>query len=229
MEVVSTAIGRVGVLLNLDELLPLKGMHAPDLISLVGQRYKFVSSPSLSDSIAKVRESGLKFELGKLRLQDGDERIIQDLTVYHDGILVTANTTEDAELFLDDLFDWGVGALGLRPNRTLISTRAYVSELVARFDNSVDEAIKQFTYLAGLISTALQKTYNPPFPPINLVSIVLDYDRGVVSPILQSLASFSIERRANHLFTDNVFYCKAPLKTSDHISILEEIESYLHR
>jgi hypothetical protein len=227
MKVISINLGRAGILLNLDELLPLKGVYAPDMISAVTERYAFINSPSLSDSIAKLRDSGLKFQTGKLQLGSNDEKVIQDLTVYTDGILVTAMTTEDAELFFEDFFDWGTKALGLRLNRKLISNRAYASELVAEFYNPIEGAIKQFSHLVMLYNAALQNTYSYNFPPISLGSIILDYDRTLVPPIIQSLNPFSIERRANRKFTDNVFFCKAPLKTAEHIRTLEEIETYL--
>src|SRR5438309_1535712 len=105
MEIVSYLQAREVLLLNYEQILPLGGLFFPDLLSAVGVRYEFSSTPPSNLPIAKFLPDGAKFETGKLALEDR-EVPIQEFTIYSNGIVAVANKTEDAQALLDDFFSW---------------------------------------------------------------------------------------------------------------------------
>lgn len=227
MQVVSTQLGRLVFILNIDELLPQSGIDVPEALSMVTERYGFASSPTLQDSIQKAREQGFPFKVGKFVSKEGSKKNIQDFTIWNDGLVVNAYTTDDAEAFIDDFFSWGTEALGLRVNPSLNRIRAYLSEVVVGFDCSVDLAVRRFEAISTTIQETLKRTYENDFPLIQISSIGFDYDRSKALNAISALASFRLDRRVNHPYTDNVYFSQAPLRTEDHLHILESVETLL--
>lgn len=227
MKVISNLQGKAVALINIDEVLPEQGLHVPDAIPLVVQRYGFVKAPSLSDPLQKARDDGFKFEIGKVTVS-GLEHAIQDFVLWPDGLVVTAFTTPGAEAFLDDFLTWGKQALGFRVALTEVTKRLYVSQIVVEFDYSPASKLRSLMPVSNVFHEALQKAYGHDFPPTEIVTMRFDYDHAVAPHAFRNLAQFVIERRENHRFTEgNVFFSQAPLPTEDHIRLLEEFERTL--
>jgi len=227
MKVISNLLGRTVALLNIDELVPEQGLNVADAIPLVTQRYGFVKAPALSDSIQKVRDEGLKFEIGKLTVS-GQEHAIQDFTVWPDGLVVNAFATTSAATFLDDFLTWGKGALGFRVALSEVTKRLYVSQLVVEFAFSPASKLRGLWPISNAFHDALQQTYGHDFPPTEIATMKFDYDHAVAPHALRNVAPFVIERRENHRFTEgNVFFSQAPLPTENHVTLLEAFEGVL--
>lgn len=228
MRIESDLLGRIAVFVNIDEVVPERGIYAPDLLPAIAERYNFAFSPTLLDSIEATREKGFKFETGKLALSGGEERTIQDFTIWPDGLVVGAHTTDDAEAFLNDLSNWGKLSFGLRLNLDALLSRAYKSQLVVEFDRSLADRLSILKPICTAFNDALQRTYKSSFPPTEPITLRLDYDHAVAPAAFKILAAFVIERRENHRFdADNVFFCEAPLATQEHIKLLEGFEQSL--
>ena len=226
MKILSRLTGRILQFVNTDEYTPVEGVYAPDLVFSITERYSFALPPAQSLPWSEVLDKGLRFETGKLILGETVE-YIQDLVLYHNGLLITAYSTQAAEAFLIDFFQWGESSLGFRVSPSVHKKRIYLSELSVEFEQPVDETLHKLEVLIKGLERALKTTYEAHLPPVQLASLTLDYDKGASVSEFQLLAPFAIERRGNHAFTDDVFFCKAPLRTDDHIQLLETLESLL--
>ncbi len=227
MKIISRRTGRILLFMNADELIPAGSIYIPDALPLLMERYSFSLPPNLSTPWNQVLEQGLKFELGKFKGRDNKDNLVEDLTVYNNGIVVTAESTDIAQAFIDDLFEWGPEAIGLRVAKSAFAFRAFLSEIVVEFSSSVDGAVTQLTTLLDKFRSSLVRNYEAEFPAISVAALKLDYERAIAPLAFQSLAVFNIERRLNHRFAENVYLCQAPLPTADHIEILEQLEILL--
>lgn len=227
MKINSNLQGRAVALINIDEWLPREGFYLPDALPLVAQRYEFATIPSLSNSITKAKDEGFKFETGKLKLL-GEQYYIHDFTIWSDGLVVSANTTDSAEAFLDDLLTWGNQELGFRVLLSMVGKRLYLSQLAIEFDHAPAEKLLTLHPVFAAYNAALQRVYSHEFPPVEISSMKFDYDRAIAPNAFRVLGNFIIERRENHRFTeDNIFFSQAPLTTAEHIKLLEDFERLL--
>jgi hypothetical protein len=227
MKIRSNVQGRTVALINLDEVLPQQGFHAPDALPLIVQRYGFVVAPNLSDSIHKAREEGFKFETGKLILPN-QQHSIHDFTVWSDGFVVNAYTTESGEAFLGDFLTWGSQNLGFRLTLPMITKRLYVNQLVVEFDYAPAGKLMALHPICKAYNEALRRVYGFELPPTESVTLKFDYDHAVAPSAFRTVAPFVVERRENHRFhEDNVFFTQAPLPTADHIKLIEDFERLL--
>ena len=227
MKVISNLQAKIVALINIDELMPKGGLHLPDAIPLVVQRYGFVTAPSLSDPLQKASDDGFKFAVGKLMVS-GQEHAIGDLTIYPDGVVVNAFTTSGAEAFLDDFLSWGSQALGFRATFATVTNRLYLSQLVVEFDYQLSSKLRVFWPFTNAFHEALRNTYSQDFPRAELVSMKFDYDRALAPYAFRALASLVIERRENHRHSeDSIFFSQAPLPNDQHVSLLETFEKSL--
>lgn len=230
MKIVSRITGRFLLFINADELIPAGDVHLPDAVPRTGLRYQFASLPNLNAPWKEILENGIKFEQGKFIPENDPEQpehLIQDLTIYQNGVVITAATTDIAELFVSDFFEWGSKSIRMNVPLHVFKQRAYLSELVVEFETPIDNGLQRYNTLMEAIGGALNKTYQFEFPRISVSGLTFAYDKAVAPYEFQSLAPFWIDRRANRRFSENVFYCGAPLRTDDHIRLLTQFEEIL--
>lgn len=228
MKVISNLLGRTVALINIDEWLPQQGLDVAKALPLMVERYGFTISPSLSDPAKKFRDDGVKFENGRLITTSGSEHVIEDLTLWPDGLVVNAHTTDGAKAFLDDLLTWGNETLGFRAKFSAVTNRLYVSHLVVEFEASLAAKLRVLWPISKAFHEALQNTYSQDIPRVELTTMRFDYDHAIAPAAFRTVGPFVIERRENHRFeNENVFFASAPLSTEDHIKLLQQFESIM--
>lgn len=226
MRLINTEIGRVIRLIPMEEIRPLGGLHLPTALRMVSEQYGFSHTPDLLRNWEETQKDGLKFQLGKLVHGNRTINVI-DFTLYNDGIVATSVSTDDAELFLDDLMAWGKEVFGLREiDRTNVRT-LYLSNVIVEFESSPDSLLKSFTILSESLAELLRTTYGLDLP-VQLYGLGLHFDRTITVPAWQTITQFTLDRRINQPYSKNRFYSGAPLKTKDHLAFLEIIESTLN-
>src|SRR3989442_259289 len=114
MKEISHLLGRVAVLVPPAEILPFTGWFAPKAFTDIAQRYSFQTTPNLTIPVEQIQKDGFKFQFGKVAGEDGKDLPITEFNIFHDGFVVNATRTEDAERFLSDLLSWGKKHFGLR-------------------------------------------------------------------------------------------------------------------
>ncbi|MGH7039294.1 MAG: hypothetical protein ACREE1_14265, partial [Stellaceae bacterium] len=134
-----------------------------------------------------------------------------------------AINTDDAELLIRDLFEWGVKTFGFRRS-TSIPHFIYSSQVVVDFDVSIDNLISDLSNIVNLLNGSLTKCGSGNFD-LHLARFAISADPHVVRFPAQS--AFYIEPRAGVPITAHRYFSGAPLPTSLHLELLVQIEKLI--
>jgi hypothetical protein len=187
----------------------------PELLTEIGAKYQFTIVPKPED-LWRAPDFKAEFKHGRL-----GANIIDTLALFHDGFVVDSTTsTENAELFLNDLMKWLKGKV---PGLEETGKPYYLSQLevnlkLGGFGRLLDTIGNQVFLL-------LEKYELLGVKPYALSTLQLAQDPlGKIGP---KLSAFSIERRLDIPYADNIFFAQAPLRTRDHKSMLTTLEGVL--
>jgi hypothetical protein len=167
-------------------------------------------------------QAGVFFNGGEFSLNnDGQQMTGVNAAVYFNGILAqTTTNTDDSDRFLDQVLRRLAEAGHIEFNPEWVQTRSYVSEVVAR-------TLKSLTF-PGLsdVCNILSSVGYPgmegqPFKPSG---IVIDTDPTTPNRLQPQ---FTLERRVGKPWSENLYFSQAPLSTSKHQGVLDEIEKVL--
>ncbi len=200
-----------------------------DLVDAIKDRYSFREVPSTQSLLNPPPNQPATFIHGKLppaRTVTVENLEVLNYIPHATAISATSRrSTNDADLFLNDLIEF-VG------NEFHIDTkpmfpRTYQSQLEVILDGSVKERL-DFLRPLGEAITNLLKNYGfgatPPYDPTGF-SMYFDATKATNPVTLATV--FTVERRAGMPFEENKFFSQAPLKTSDHEAVLEQLEKLL--
>jgi len=186
----------------------------PDAFQALLNRYRFQKFPTkeeLYQGDTFLFNQGVFEDIG-----------IIEFGLYPDGLVVSsrANTTV-LDLFIQDVLKWAERDLGIVETDIPPKERHYESTLVVSLQIKEE---KSFPYLANLNSslTAYQENYGLrtfafSFSAIQVANDPTTY--GGRKPV-----PFTIARRVNVPFDADIYFATAPLKTDDHIAVLEALE-----
>jgi hypothetical protein len=182
-----------------------------------------IGSPiSLSSSKPPAPESitatplKVVFESGAFTNPDGVP-IAVNLTLHDDGLVAeTRSSTDDADLFLEDLLSWTAEKYQLPEYTELGVKRIYSSEGFVKFQKPLDVFNEKFSAFADSIKLGLGPNQKEP---MELAALIFGSD-----PTGNRQSLLRIEREANTPFGENRYYSYAPLKTSEHLRLLELFE-----
>ena len=220
MKVVAYELGTVVHLVPAEEVRPLHGIYPLTLIQKLMERYRFVNGPNLTEQWEKLSTDGLKFKFGRL-INDSTEIVISELGIYNDGVVASCYTTEDAEFVLNDAVEWASVEFGLKKPISVPRLR-YGSRIVVEFEKELSGLLKGFAKITNLIGASYAELYDIKYP-LDLNHVSFRCDPSILPKnVVETL--FSIERRLNHPFDVERFFCFAPLPTAGHVAILREIE-----
>jgi hypothetical protein len=197
----------------------------PDLVKDLGKEYSFATVPDIQEVIASQNKGtaakGAEFQVGKLTRPDGSMAVIEKFTVFNDGLVVDSRvSTEDCDLFLDSIEQWAMKNLsGIRN----VGKSFYLSQLEVKFQGS--QYTKAFDGICSNIHSLLEEYGMTGVTRYRFASLHLAMEPSRTS--LSQPSPFSIERRLNVPFDDNVFFAQAPLRTPDHKTLLAALEQVL--
>ena len=190
-------------------------MYFPEALQKIQERYGFVKAPNINELLSP--QPNTVFEHGKF----GDH-VIQKFSIHTDGFLANSQAGTDAtEQFLDDLLNWSKEEFGAVELDINDSYRVYDSHLMAQLDINFMRQMKFTNFISSQIEKKRESYGLTPFEYV-ASGFVLSSDN-----FTSNLAptSFTIERRAGQPFKNNLYLSKAPLRTNDHIKLLENIEA----
>ncbi len=219
MKILSKQLGRIVLMKPLHEIAPLGGVYLPSLFEAVKGRYSFTSVPNMTAA------EGYKFQIGRI-VKSGRECPIQELTLFPEAVVCTADDTEVAEFFLDDLLTYLRDHFSFRVDANM--RRLFLSQVWVQFERSPNRLIAQIEALSKIIGDAQSATYGIQSEDgIQLQTVAFDFDKTQISPLFGSLSAFRIERKNGAPFSENVLFSMAPLRTPDHLRVLTEIETII--
>ena len=192
----------------------------PDIVKDLGEQYSFAQLPNIQEVIA-AQKKGAEFQVGKLQRPDGSQAIIQKFTVFNDGLVVDSRvSTDDCDLFLDTVVQWATKNLsGIRN----VGKSFYLSQLEVKFD--LAKYAMAFDHICRRVSSLLDGYGMTQTTPYGFGALSLMIEQNNTLRIQPS--PFSIERRLNVPFKDNIFFAQAPLRTPDHSDLLNALEKAL--
>ena len=226
MRLIASLSGTLAIVVSSDDVTPPSGVMALELIEFIATLYNFSVKPIIPDGVAPSSIPVRAFA-SEFFVKDDVKIPIFQLGMFPNGYVVTAATTDGADMIMSDLFDKLDNSLGFR-NKKARQQRIYQSNLSVQFAPALEQLIAQFALIAEL----LNKKISRPELPFTIKRLafgsgdVVDPNAPMTIDTLKT-SDFTIERRALEPYPDNRYFCSAPARTSDHIKILEEIEKRL--
>jgi hypothetical protein len=204
----------------IEEYAPSKLPYPGELVDAIRERYGFQSFPNVAPGAPP--NTTMVFAGG--RYDAGDDAFgIGTLIMEATGDVVQTVTTDQAERVLEDLASFLSERFGFRLNEWP-QRRSYTSNLVMEFDDVVENYIGKLADVAAALNRVKQSPTEVSLKriafggtPAQIVDHVSDVEQ----------ADFLIERRVSNPMEPRRYYCSAPIKTEDHLRLMEEIEHIL--
>lgn len=203
--------------------MPLHGGDTFTFIQAVASRYQFIKYPTPADVVSpELRQTGLHFARGVIHRVDSIVNI-SEVAIFTDGIVITSQTTDDGEVFWQDLYNFLTTEHSFRPLARKPRIR-FISQIVVDFQRELSAVITGYERIIAYIQLALEEEYNVMLK-LGLSKIEFDTDQAEKATL--QVSKFIIERRVNMPFDQERYYCSAPLRTKEHVNLLEKIEGVL--
>lgn len=225
MKIISYEAGRVTWLFPVEEFGPLAGILAQQLVMAIRDRYHFEKiPPSLLPEI--LNQNGLRFDFGMFGFE-GTVVHMNEFTVFSDGIVAAAKTTECAEAFLIDIVTWLQETFGFRQITTPIK-KINLSVLVVEFDSPLSQALPRQSRLPEIVAERLWSEDRVDPRKAVLVRMDFQLDRPISERTIQPPpVRLVIEQRGGTVAEQRRYYSSAPIATAEHVAALEEIDDVL--
>ena len=203
-------------------------VYMPDAVNDLRERYGFLQFPTTLQEYNA--STGITFLHGKFTPRHAVTPtasrpkgiVIDKFQVYNNGILAQSKSyVEDIDLFLNDMIQWAVEHLGLVLREDSPIRNSYLSQLEVLLNVDLNKYAHNISPLSKRISSLL-KGYGQKTLEYEVSNLSLHCDTtqlGVLSP-----SSFIIERKVQTPYNSKIYVTSAPLKTSDHIKMLEFLE-----
>jgi|SRR5450432_83266 hypothetical protein len=214
MELLSTLLARSVFIFELDALNPFGKYNASEAFEALQSRYSFAKTPQGVPEI--TLEKAAEFVSGRL-----GEIAIDRLQMYPNGILVdTRSSTKDSEFIADDIIQTArelLGSLVVAERKHFVSQITYRSQMRLEKMNPVLAEIA--TYIEDSLSDSLKQGFI-----VDTTGVILNIDntQARITP-----AKFTVERRTDVPFVDNIYFSSAPMHSDIHIKFVEKLEASL--
>jgi hypothetical protein len=204
---------------SVEEYSPPNGVVFADLINTVREAFHFQQSPSFDISASTGQTH--QYVGGHFQSSSGIIPVAQ-LLMEPDGDVAFAANTDQCEAILAHLAEVLADTLDYRLAAS-VKRVSYLSNIVVEFDEGLEIHIENLGRMAGAVDRAMQ----PIERGMGLKRLA--FGRPTLVPATTTIAAleagdFTIERRVGHAFKENRYYCQAPLRTADHVRVLQELE-----
>jgi len=205
------------------------GTGAPraDLVQRLKQTYRFMKAPEQFQEMFPTplqvqAGQGLTFQEGRFVV--GNREIGINLFQISAGVLFadTRSSTDDADLFLED---YVTAANKMLPGAVTSNGPSYYVSQVEFEMERIPAVAPEYASAAGEIDRLLSG-YGLQVPKYQFLGLHLSLDPlgvGVINP-----APFTLERRMGFAFKSNIYFSQAPLRTKEHLALLEKLDSVLN-
>ena len=221
MKVQNILLGRSVRLLKFDQ--PMGGIHLKRAVDALQERYSFMRVPQTLEEYNEAQ--GIHFKHGRFLVdRDGTKReiVIDDFAVYSDGVVAdTRSHTEEADDFLSDLINWGAEYFQMKYNLSQPMATYYISNLEIVLEAHLSEFVAPSTSIVQQLTACFDR-YGLKVGPFEVTSLVFDFDRKVMPSVS---SNYTLQRREGVPFELNTYFSSAPLKTDDHIDLLQSLEA----
>jgi hypothetical protein len=214
MELLSIVTARSIFLFEVDSLDPFGRRSAAETVTELRNRYKFAFAP---DSLNNLdNNKGAEFGSGRL----GDI-VIDKLTLFSNGIVVdTRSSTENAESVANDLLEVSRELLG---SKAIVGRKHFVSQITFKSKMQMSRMNPILAEISQQIKLSLGSSMHQEYVvDIASVTVQVDETQAKIAP-----AKFTIARRADAAFFEDIYFASAPLRTPLHLELVEKFEASL--
>jgi hypothetical protein len=197
-----------------------------DFVKRLKDKYEFLKVPEKLEEFAtnpiQAQLTGISFHEGKFKI--GNRYVGIALLQIRPGIIAvdTHTSTDDADLIIDDFV---ADARANSPESvTPLGPPLYVDQVEFSMER-VPPIPQEYGSAAAVIDRYLAD-YGLTVPKYSFWSMALNLDPHGLGQIQPPY--FSIERRAGFPFSAKMFFSQAPLRTKEHLALLEQLDSTLH-
>lgn len=193
---------------------PKGSVPFPAIMSAAKARYQFLKAPDLERILS---EGGTAlFEHGRFNDYEIKRVIVGEGFIACD----VHGTTDIADALLSDIENWVIDELGYKRKDDGIVAQVFGSELEFSMPEDLSAPLRSLLSFGSKVSQYV-RGYGNDSSDFGLDRIGFAIDPGGMQ-LLKTIV-FAIERRAGVPHKHNVWYGAAPLKTADHIQLLEEL------
>lgn len=218
MKLAAIHASKISALIEVVDLIPQGKIFFPDLLTAIASRCEFRKAPQ---DFGKETAAGAVFELGKWK----DQPIFK-LTLFRDGIVLeTGSSTEDTESTLNEMLQWAKKEIGIHFEHEMIRRKVFYSQLAVYFGVELDLLHPVLGEMASTLTEAATRQLLMPMNyrmagiTIGTSTLEAKYPTGV----------FTIERRLDVPDSENKYFSGAPLRTFEHLALLEKFEKALRK
>ncbi len=227
MKFILSTAGTAAIRVSGDNVVPTHGVLARDIIEFIAQEYQFSVKPTFPSGVPPFAITTHTYQSGVFMDNNGGRFPIIQLSVVLNGDIVTAGTTNIAENIIEDLTSKLDTSMGYR-FASASKRKIFHSMIVAQFDPAVEDKLKSL----GKIEKIINDNVPRPAMPFKIKRLAFGYGdvaQFFMPTSLEAIesADFLIERRTSEPYAENRYFSSAPVETSEHIRILEQIEEAL--
>jgi hypothetical protein len=198
-----------------------------ELIEGVKRKYEFLKFPSLERA-----NEPFDFQVGKLkhgsRVLKIDQFVVSYIGTEATSIGAASRTSSnDADLFLDDLIDWFSKEFDLDVSIRFPSAYHSQAEFVLSEKARLSNRLKELSELGKGITNIIHGYGSTKCPEFELNTLAMHFDLTNTTLPKPIATPFSFERRVGTPYDENKYFSQAPLKTQDHKAVLEQLEKIL--
>ena len=220
MKVLSVAAAHSSWLFDISDLNPKGKSLFPEMFDWLKDNYHFAQAPASIADLDKDTKA-LVFLNGEFQARE-EVFVAVELRIFNDGLVAnSSSSTDDTDKFLEDVLTSAAAEFSLTFEPAMVRRRQYISELNIRLEQPLGNLNPKLVQFANKL-TAMTAAVNPSAFEVGGISFWADVTHSVYK-----IPGFSIERKINAPFNENRFFSRAPLKTQEHIAMLEELEGIL--
>jgi hypothetical protein len=193
------------------------GIDIFPILAAIKDRYNFQTYPKTVEEANENDTKGIVFANGSFAVGSSRHTIVK-ATIFGDGLVAdSARSTDFCEAFLGDALEFLSSQFGLTYRPEMIHTKAYLSELIVQTDRDLN---RLFASLAA-VREKLDSLTGHRFEPAGFGFSV---DMQTSAP---RSGPFRFEREINKPFAQMRYYSAAPLRTSQHEELLQQMDALL--
>jgi hypothetical protein len=198
------------------DMNPQGGIFLPDVVRGIVEKFGFMKFPQKLEEFDDMK--GVDFIGGKW-----GNVVVEKFTLYRNGLLLdTRVSTKESQRVLLEGLGWATATFGFKFDPKMISRWGFLSNLTFHSDcpfllkgNFAVERLNERVYNAVSKPSGDETPWEP-------IVLTLHSEQLPRKPVT---AAFTIQRRAETLFSENKYYSEAPLPTETHLAILESFEA----
>jgi hypothetical protein len=227
MKIVTSNFGTASVRVSNDEVNPPNGFPYQEIVGFIGERYSFSTRPPDVGQLTQPVIQPMIFQGGSVTLDEKKVAVLA-ITLVPDGDIVFAPTTELADQILTGLISDLEHLFGFRYS-TAKQVRVYQSNLTVEFESAIEDRLQGLKKLHAILNREIRREMPFDLKRLAFGSGDVLNSQMQLQPNIDQIerSDFLLERRAGASYELNRYYSAAPMKTVDHMRLLEMIEREL--